>query len=83
MTDMDFKQEEINMFCENCGAKLKEDDRFCPECGTPVKVPSDAGQEQQPYRQPEQSQQFYQQEYREPEPQRREEIRRRSRLTAH
>ena len=38
MTDMDFKQEEISMFCENCGAKLKEDDRFCPECGTPVKV---------------------------------------------
>ena len=100
------------MFCENCGAKLKEDDRFCPECGTPVKVSSDAGREQgqqtyqqpgydeqqtyqqpeyggqqpyqqpgfseqQPYRQPEQRQQFYQQEYQEPEPQRREEIKRR------
>lgn len=71
---MDFKQEEINMFCENCGAKLKEDDRFCPECGTPVKVPSDAGQEQQPYQQPEQEQQPYrqpgyneQQPYRQPE----------------
>ena len=51
------------MFCENCGAKLKEDDRFCPECGTPVKVSSDAGQEQgqQPYQQPEQGQQPYQQ----------------------
>lgn len=62
------------MFCENCGAKLKEDDRFCPECGTPVKVPSDAGQEQQPYQQPEQEQQPYrqpgyneQQPYRQPE----------------
>lgn len=100
------------MFCENCGAKLKEDDRFCPECGTPVKVSSDAGREQgqqtyqqpgydeqqtyqqpeyggqqpyqqpgfseqQPYRQPEQRQQFYQQEYQEPDPQRREEIKRR------
>ena len=100
------------MFCENCGAKLKEDDRFCPECGTPVKVSSDAGREQgqqtyqqpgydeqqtyqqpeyggqqpyqqpgfseqQPYRQPEQRKQFYQQEYQEPEPQRREEIKRR------
>lgn len=62
------------MFCENCGAKLKEDDRFCPECGTPVKVSSDAGQEQQPYQQPEQEQQPYrqpgyneQQPYRQPE----------------
>ena len=67
MTDMDFKQEEISMFCENCGAKLKEDDRFCPECGTPVKVSSDAGREQgqQTYQQPgyDEQQTYQQPEY--------------------
>ncbi len=55
------------MFCENCGAKLKEDDRFCPECGTPVKVSSDAGREQgqQTYQQPgyDEQQTYQQPEY--------------------
>ncbi len=24
------------MFCENCGAQLRDDARFCPNCGAPV-----------------------------------------------
>ena len=24
------------MYCQHCGAEIKEDDRFCAICGTPV-----------------------------------------------
>ena len=42
------------MFCEKCGAGLREDDRFCSRCGAPVvKVPSvdgaDGEKTEQPY----------------------------------
>ncbi len=27
------------MFCENCGAEIRDGSRFCPSCGTPVAEP--------------------------------------------
>ncbi|MDO5344812.1 MAG: serine hydrolase [Lachnospiraceae bacterium] len=29
------------MFCNRCGAELKEDDRFCSKCGAPVRIRED------------------------------------------
>ena len=69
-------------YCENCGAKLNGTSTFCTQCGSRVKTPVAQQQkaaqparpiQQQPYRQPRQSQpKPQQQQYRQPQLQNRQ-----------
>lgn len=43
------------MFCENCGAKMTDNDMFCPNCGKKVSIPAAQSAPTQSVNQPEQN----------------------------